>query len=148
MQSSVSPDPVAGDLQCMWVSKCEEYVDSPPVSSNLDAIFESREVFIGLRTSHCRCPEGWAVMRSDSGCCPSDRIAQSESSESAVHSGAPRFLQSVSTEFGKFTCNPVCLDTAIAPPACGPAGVVHGTNEDATHAVFEAAYEVRMRVCA
>eukprot|EP00750_Incisomonas_marina_P033742 INCI9944.1.p1 GENE.INCI9944.1~~INCI9944.1.p1 ORF type:complete len:1064 (-),score=136.31 INCI9944.1:251-3442(-) len=144
VQASHSPEDVLGDLKCMWVSTCEDHIGQPPKASSLDARFQSRDVFIGLKTSHCRCPDGWAVMRSDSGCCVSDPIVHSTfstASTRASNRAVPSFLRAVSTDGSQFDCNPVCLDTAVARPACGPASSIRGTAEDPLQAIFEAAYQ-------
>lgn len=144
VQASHSPDDVLGDLKCMWVSNCEDHIGQAPKSSSLDARFQSRDVFIGLKASHCRCPDGWAVMRSDSGCCVSDHVVHSTSattSARASNRAVPSFVRTVSTDGSQFDCNPVCLDTAVARPACGPASSIRGTAEDPLQAVFEAAYQ-------
>ena len=72
MKVSDSPDPLAEGMKCMWVSHCEEYLGKESVADVIDANFQSKGVFIGLMGSYCRCPPGWAVMRSDSGCCPAE----------------------------------------------------------------------------
>jgi len=137
MRVSNSPNLPAENLQCMWVNHCEQHLDPDSKQKrSLDSRFLSQDVFIGLRSSRCSCPEGWAVMRDDSGCCHADL----HSVESSIPS-VPKFLQAVATDASQFACNPVCLDAAISKPACGPASTTHLLTDGPAALAFEAAYE-------